>query len=72
VAQPVRQFLDSAETAGDPQQRAQSFRLAENQLLRDLPIAPLWTEHGHAVWSERIRDVTTTPGWGLDLTTISA
>lgn len=47
------------------------YRLAENQLLRDLPMAPLWSGHGHAVWAERVADVKATPFGNVDLSGIS-
>ncbi|GHH29122.1 peptide ABC transporter substrate-binding protein [Amycolatopsis oliviviridis] len=47
------------------------YRLVENQLLRDLPVAPLWSGHGHAVWGERAGDVTATTFGGVDLSAIS-
>ncbi|ANN22168.1 peptide ABC transporter substrate-binding protein [Amycolatopsis orientalis] len=47
------------------------YRLAENQLLRDLPVAPLWSGHGHAVWAERVGDVKATPFGSVDLSAIS-
>ncbi|MFE3178501.1 ABC transporter substrate-binding protein [Amycolatopsis sp. NPDC059090] len=60
--------LDSAETTASPEESAQLFRVAENEALRDLPAIPLWTGHGHAVWSARIHDAVTTPFAGIDLT----
>lgn len=47
------------------------YRLAENQLLRDLPVAPLWSGHGHAVWAERVTDVKATSFGSVDLSGIS-
>jgi len=47
------------------------YRLVENQLLRDLPVAPLWSGHGHAVWAERAGDVTATTFGGVDLSAVS-
>lgn len=47
------------------------YRLVENQLLRDLPVAPLWSGHGHAVWAERVADVKATTFGGVDLSTAS-
>ncbi|WP_181776126.1 peptide ABC transporter substrate-binding protein [Amycolatopsis pittospori] len=47
------------------------YRLVENQLLRDLPVAPLWSGHGHAVWAERAGDVKATTFGGVDLSAIS-
>ncbi|RDI65599.1 peptide ABC transporter substrate-binding protein [Nocardia pseudobrasiliensis] len=63
------QLLAAAEAGADDS--AQLYRLAENQLLRDLPIAPLWSGHGHAVWAQRVHDVTATPLRGIDLAAIS-
>ncbi len=47
------------------------YRLVENQLLRDLPVAPLWSGHGHAVWAERVGEVKATPFGGVDLSAAS-
>lgn len=47
------------------------YRLVENQLLRDLPVAPLWSGHGHAVWAERAGDVKATPFGSVDLSAVS-
>ncbi|MEV7555928.1 ABC transporter substrate-binding protein [Amycolatopsis sp. NPDC089917] len=47
------------------------YRLVENQLLRDLPVAPLWSGHGHAVWADRAGDVTATTFGGVDLPAVS-
>lgn len=46
----------------DPDERLRGYRLAENIALRDLLLVPLWSRHGHAVWSPR---VTTPPDAGL-------
>lgn len=59
-----RQNLALADAAATPQEAGELYRLAENQLLRDLPVAPLWSGHGHAVWASRVRDVVTTPFTG--------
>jgi oligopeptide transport system substrate-binding protein len=67
----IQQFLDAAAASGDFAERAQQYRLAENQVLRDLPVIPLWSAHGHAVWGERVRDVTATPTHGVELAAIS-
>ncbi|MEV4319814.1 ABC transporter substrate-binding protein [Actinocrispum sp. NPDC049592] len=67
----VQQFLDAAAASADPAERAQQYRLAENQILRDLPVIPLWTAHGHAIWSPRVRDVAATAAHGIDLAAIS-
>lgn len=65
------QFMEAASASGDTEERAQMYRLAENQILRDLPIAPLWSAHGHAVWNERVRDVAVSPARGVDLASVS-
>jgi oligopeptide transport system substrate-binding protein len=59
-----RQNLALADAAATPDEAGELYRLAENQLLRDLPVAPLWSGHGHAVWSSRTHDVKTTPFTG--------
>ncbi|WP_409186126.1 ABC transporter substrate-binding protein [Amycolatopsis sp. VS8301801F10] len=59
--------LASAETTASPEEAAQLFRVAENEALRDLPAIPLWTGHGHAVWSARVHDAAPTPFAGIDL-----
>jgi oligopeptide transport system substrate-binding protein len=66
-----RQNLALADAAATADEAGQLYRLAENQLLRDLPVAPLWSGHGHAVWADRVHDVTTTPFTGLVLAAIS-
>ncbi|GAB3884623.1 ABC transporter substrate-binding protein [Kibdelosporangium lantanae] len=63
----IQQYLDSAAASGDFAERAQLYRLAENQVLRDLPVAPLWSAHGHAVWGPRIQGVTATSAHGVEL-----
>ncbi|MFD2469829.1 ABC transporter substrate-binding protein [Amycolatopsis silviterrae] len=60
--------LNSAETTASPEESAQLYRIAENEALRDLPAIPVWTGHGHAVWSARVHDAVTTPFAGIDLT----
>jgi oligopeptide transport system substrate-binding protein len=64
------QNLALADAAASPAESGELYRLAENQLLRDLPVAPLWSGHGHAVWSSRVHDVLTTPFTGPVLTGI--
>ncbi|WP_086839809.1 peptide ABC transporter substrate-binding protein [Amycolatopsis kentuckyensis] len=59
-----RQNLTLADAAATPEEAGELYRLAENQLLRDLPVAPLWSGHGHAVWAPRVHDVTATPFTG--------
>ncbi|KDN16488.1 peptide ABC transporter substrate-binding protein [Amycolatopsis rifamycinica] len=58
------QNLALADAAATPEEAGELYRLAENQLLRDLPVAPLWAGHGHAVWAPRVHDVTATPFTG--------
>ncbi|MFD6162139.1 ABC transporter substrate-binding protein [Nocardia sp. NPDC060256] len=65
------QLLASADSVGAAADSGQLYRLAENQLLRDLPAAPLWTGHGHAVWAARVHEVTAAPWQGIDLASIS-
>jgi oligopeptide transport system substrate-binding protein len=65
-----RQNLALADAAATADEAGELYRLAENQLLRDLPVAPLWSGHGHAVWSSRVHDVTTTPFAGPALSGI--
>jgi oligopeptide transport system substrate-binding protein len=67
----VQPFLDAAAASSDPEERAQNYRLVENEILRDLTIVPLWTGHGHAVWAERVRDVAAGAAHGIDLTAIT-
>ncbi|MGW4487898.1 ABC transporter substrate-binding protein [Amycolatopsis sp. NPDC004368] len=66
-----RQDLAAAEAAATPAEAGQLYRVAENQLLRDLPVAPLWTGHGHAVWSPRVHDVRAAAFSGIELAEIS-
>ncbi|WET81304.1 ABC transporter substrate-binding protein [Amycolatopsis sp. QT-25] len=63
-------LLKSAEET-DSAESGEVYRLAENQLLRDLPVAPLWSGHGHAVWAERVGEVKATPFGGVDLSGVS-
>ncbi|MEU7143852.1 ABC transporter substrate-binding protein [Nocardia sp. NPDC046473] len=65
------QLLASADSVGASADSGQLYRLAENQLLRDLPAAPLWSGHGHAVWTARVHEVTAAPLQGIDLASIS-
>ncbi|WP_158895218.1 hypothetical protein [Amycolatopsis anabasis] len=65
------ELLTSADSSGTAAESGQLYRLAENQVLRDLPAAPLWSGHGHAVWAQRVRDVAATPTRGLELAGIS-
>lgn len=65
------QLLATADSATTADDSARMYRLTENQLLRDLPVAPLWSGHGHAVWSTRVRDFTATTFGGIALVTLS-
>ncbi|WP_328450575.1 peptide ABC transporter substrate-binding protein [Amycolatopsis sp. NBC_00438] len=67
-----RQNLALADAAATGDEAGELYRLAENQLLRDLPVAPLWSGHGHAVWGDRVHDVVTTPFTGPVLAGIAA
>lgn len=64
-------LLTAADSAPTTPESAQLYRLAENQLLRDLPLAPLWSAHGHAIWTTRVHNVTAIPLRGIDLPSIS-
>lgn len=64
-------LLASADAAPTPADSGQLYRLAENQILRDLPVVPLWSTHGHALWSDRLRDIHTDPFRGLELAAIN-
>ncbi|GGM56257.1 peptide ABC transporter substrate-binding protein [Longimycelium tulufanense] len=61
------QMLAASEATTDPAEIGRLSRLAENQLLRDLPVIPLWSAHGHAVWSDRVFNVTAEALGGIDL-----
>ncbi|MFC3452215.1 peptide ABC transporter substrate-binding protein [Amycolatopsis speibonae] len=63
-------LLKSAEET-EASDSGEVYRLVENQLLRDLPVAPLWSGHGHAVWAERVGDVTATTFGSVDLSAVS-
>jgi oligopeptide transport system substrate-binding protein len=63
-------LLASADAAATPAESGQLYRLAENQILRDLPVVPLWSAHGHAVWNDRIRNVHSDPFRDLELAAI--
>ncbi len=63
-------LLKSAEET-DAADSGEAYRLVENQLLRDLPVAPLWSGHGHAVWAERAGEVKATTFGSVDLSAIS-
>jgi oligopeptide transport system substrate-binding protein len=64
------QLLASADAAGAPDEAGRTYRLAENQPLRDLPVAPLWSGHGHAVWTSRLHDVSAAAFTGVDLAAV--
>jgi oligopeptide transport system substrate-binding protein len=59
--------LSSADAAATPAESDQLYRFAENQVLRDLPIAPLWSAHGHAAWGTRVSGVRTDPYRDIEL-----
>ncbi len=63
-------LLASADAAATPAESGQLYRLAENQILRDLPIVPLWSSHGHAVWSDRLRNIHIDPFRDLELAAV--
>jgi oligopeptide transport system substrate-binding protein len=63
-------LLASADAAPTPAERGQLYRLAENQILRDLPVVPLWSAHGHAAWSDRLRNIHVDPFRDLELAAI--
>jgi oligopeptide transport system substrate-binding protein len=63
-------LLAAADAAADPAESGQLYRLAENQLLRDLPLVPLWSRHGHALWGDRVRAVPADPVRDLDLAAV--
>jgi oligopeptide transport system substrate-binding protein len=60
-------LLASADAATTPAESGQLYRVAENQVLRDLPVIPLWSAHGHAVWGPRASGVRTDPYRGIEL-----
>ncbi|BFU46635.1 ABC transporter substrate-binding protein [Krasilnikovia sp. MM14-A1004] len=53
----VRRWCADAARRSDPADRLRGYRLAENAALRDLQLVPLWSRHGHAVWSPRVTTV---------------
>ncbi|RZU52357.1 oligopeptide transport system substrate-binding protein [Krasilnikovia cinnamomea] len=55
----VRRLATAAASRSDPTERLRGYRLAENVALRDLPLVPLWSRHGHAVWSSRVTALPT-------------
>ncbi|AXB48084.1 peptide ABC transporter substrate-binding protein [Amycolatopsis albispora] len=64
-------LVAAASSATGEEERAQRYRLVENQLLRDLPAAPIWTGHGHAVWSSRVKNAAARPFGGVELAAVS-
>ncbi|GAB3494758.1 peptide ABC transporter substrate-binding protein [Amycolatopsis cihanbeyliensis] len=64
------QMMAEAGGAAELGTSGELYRLAENQLLRDLPVIPLWSRHGHAVWGERLGGVTASPNLAIDLAAI--
>jgi oligopeptide transport system substrate-binding protein len=60
-------LVAEADTAASVEAGALAYRLAENMLLRDLPLVPLWSPHTHLVWSTRIKEVTADPYAGVRL-----
>lgn len=64
-------LLTSADAAGTPTESAQLYRFAENQVLRDLPVAPLWSAHAHAVWTNRVGGIRVDPYRDIDLANIA-
>ena len=60
-------LLATADAATTPADAGQLYRLAENQILRDLPIVPLWSTHAHAVWNARITAVRVDPYRDIEL-----
>ena len=59
--------VDRANRAARPEDGVIPARLAESSLLRDLPMIPLWSDHDHLVWSERLSGVTADAFGGLRL-----
>ena len=51
--------------AATPAAASRYFRLAENTVLRDLPMTPLWSAHGHLYWSKGLSGVVTDPLRGV-------
>lgn len=65
----LTELLTTASTADSADR---DLRLAENLLLRELPLAPLWSPHGHLYWAPRLSEVTPDPVTGLRLAAIRA
>jgi oligopeptide transport system substrate-binding protein len=59
--------LAQANRVPRPEESVIPARLAESSLLRDLPLIPLWSDHDHLVWSERLRGVAADAFGGLRL-----
>jgi oligopeptide transport system substrate-binding protein len=59
--------IDRANRAAGPEEVVIPARLAESSLLRDLPLIPLWSDHDHLVWSERLSGVAADAFGGLRL-----
>ncbi|MCP3804206.1 ABC transporter substrate-binding protein [Allokutzneria sp. A3M-2-11 16] len=51
--------------AAAPAAASRYYRLAENTVLRDLPMTPLWSAHGHLYWAKGISGVVTDPTRGV-------
>lgn len=60
-------LLTTADAAPTPADAGQLYRLAENQVIRDLPVAPLWSPHAHAVWASRLTGLKADPYRGIEL-----
>ncbi len=56
-----------AAAAPSPDAADRRYRLVEGLLLRDLPLAPLWSPHAHLAWSERVSGVVPEPYAGVRL-----
>ncbi|MFB9909556.1 peptide ABC transporter substrate-binding protein [Allokutzneria oryzae] len=54
-------MLAEGAAAPGPAEAARFYRLAENTALRELPMTPLWSPHGHLYWSKRLFGVVTDP-----------
>ncbi|GAA4005669.1 ABC transporter substrate-binding protein [Allokutzneria multivorans] len=57
----VDSMLGEAAVAETPAAARRYYRLAENTVLRDLPMTPLWSAHGHLYWSKALSGVVTDP-----------
>ncbi|WP_216215781.1 peptide ABC transporter substrate-binding protein [Amycolatopsis aidingensis] len=64
------QMMAEAGATAEPGTSGELYRLAENQVLRDLPVIPLWSRHGHAVWGQRLGGVTASPNLAIDLAAV--